>query len=887
MLRERTAFEPVHATSEAGILPQKLQAYLKTLSAATALLLEENSEEIIPSVLRLIGETSGAGMCMVYLNADAALEKARLNACWCLRSTRADPADQLIHYDEIPELAETLQAGMVYHKPDTDLPPDEFVFFGRRHATVVLSIPFFIDGEYAGFLQLIRQSGRELWNIFEVSLLCALANGLAMALTQQATRRKLNTSVTRLQGLAGASEDITVEFDHDGCILNLWSVNPLLAEQLHHNGMQSTLHQALPADMANAILHAMPAAVPPPADFREDFEFTLPLRGETHYFLGRLQFIPQLHSEELSALARIRDVTEIMQAEARRVATLQTLDLLEEAIVDLSPEGMLLHASAAFATLLHSSRSEVEAMIGSSLLQHVPPEDHAMLSETLRDIMSGDSSAHSLRFRLEQKSGDTIWVEGKFIIEHALNGEIRALRGILRDITTSYLQEKRITQMALHDALTGLPNRVLLEDHLQQAIFRADRDFGKVALGFIDLDHFKHINDTLGHSAGDTVLLTVSQRLRSVLRDVDTLSRWGGDEFVVLLTDATDEAGIRDIADRLRDAARERIQVDGIDAKLTISIGFAVYPDDATNAEALMSAADHTMFHAKNIGRNNVQFYSDIQTRAIGRADMELQTQLIQAVQDGNIDVFFQPIFDISTNRIVSFEALARWHHPETGWINPAVFIPMTEHLGLIHELGDIVFIKTLYELRQWKRAGFNVTASVNLSRAQFFAPDFLQHLLDSLEAYELTPHDVILEITESVALLDMSYESKRLNELAQAGFTLAIDDFGTGYSALAQLHQMPVNEIKIDASFTSRLAREDGRRIVQAIVQMAQALNLSIVVEGVEMPECVEFLQTLGVTHMQGFLFSHALNPEHAFSLLRQGLPTVIPSCPSTAKND
>ena len=151
MLRERTAFEPVHATSEAGILPQKLQAYLKTLSAATALLLEENSEEIIPSVLRLIGETSGAGMCMVYLNADAALEKARLNACWCLRSTRADPADQLIHYDEIPELAETLQAGMVYHKPDTDLPPDEFVFFGRRHATVVLSIPFSLTANMPAF----------------------------------------------------------------------------------------------------------------------------------------------------------------------------------------------------------------------------------------------------------------------------------------------------------------------------------------------------------------------------------------------------------------------------------------------------------------------------------------------------------------------------------------------------------------------------------------------------------------------------------------------------------------------------------------------------------------------------------------------------------------
>jgi diguanylate cyclase (GGDEF)-like protein len=487
----------------------------------------------------------------------------------------------------------------------------------------------------------------------------------------------------------------------------------------------------------------------------------------------------------------------------------------------------------------------------------------------IQQLATGKLHSQVIRFRLLHGE-EPIWIEAHLLAHHGHKHEITGLRGVLRDITTSHLQERRITQLALHDALTQLPNRILLEDHLQQAIARAARTNDKVALGFIDLDHFKHINDTMGHKAGDTVLVTLSQRLSAVLRNVDTLSRWGGDEFVVLLPEANNEADIRAIAERLRDAARASIDIDGNETKLTISIGFAVYPDDADSAETLMSVADHTMFHAKGVGRNNVQFFQDIHDKTLDRENVLMQTRLSNAIHNKNIQVFFQPIVDTRTHEIVSFEALARWHDDDNGWIPPAIFIPMAEHLGIIQELGDQVFDHTLQRLQVWHETHLQIQASVNISRAQLFTPDFVQKLLDKVRHYGLQPKDLILEITESVALLDLSYESKRLQELHDAGFNLAIDDFGTGYSALSQLHAMPIDILKIDSSFTSRLDTTDGQRIVQTIVQMADALNLKMIVEGVESDATVKYLQSIGVHYIQGHFFSEA-SPAGVCQLLLQ----------------
>jgi diguanylate cyclase (GGDEF)-like protein len=486
----------------------------------------------------------------------------------------------------------------------------------------------------------------------------------------------------------------------------------------------------------------------------------------------------------------------------------------------------------------------------------VQADDQAQVLLTLKSLASGEKKLATLRFRMLRPGSEQLWVECRLLALTGPEGQVVSLRGILRDVTAMYLQEKRIRQLALHDALTQLPNRVLFEEHLQHAIARAQRNGTKVALGFIDLDHFKHINDTLGHKAGDTVLLTLSRRLSAVLRESDVLSRWGGDEFVVLLADSNEEADFRQVARRMCEAARQPIDVEGIATRLTLSIGFAIYPDDAEDAETLTSLADHTMFHAKKMGRNNVQFFREIQGTVLDRENVLLQTRLAQAIQEGQMQIFYQPIVDADSGRIVSLEALARWHDDQNGWVPPDVFIPMAEHLGLIHELGEQVFQHSLERLRVWRHAGYRVKVAVNISRAQLFAPNFVERLTTKVAEYGLHPSDLILEITESVALLDVSYESRRLQELAASGFELAIDDFGTGYSGLAQLHEMPVSRLKVDASFTARIGSEDGQRILQAIVQMAQALNLNTIVEGVERAEQVQYLLRLGVREMQGQYF-------------------------------
>lgn len=838
--------------------------YLKGLGIVAGLLLEGAGERDWAEVLRILAETTGIDICAVFLDDPGQEGRARTH----LRSTwsRAGSASQLsdfeglrhLNYADCPVLSDTLQVGMVWCRDLDEMPAAEAHLFGSQNIHSTLCIPLLVGGEMEGFLGFFTRRAKRQWAPVEINVLCAIANSLALALRRHRAERSLAAGAARLRALVGATEDLVLEFDQAGHLLNIWTDNPVFGQLLESAGIGDSLECALPEEMANAIRHIMPRTTT--GSPRETFEFNLPQEGGNRFFTGRLQAVPSETGQSGHLVALIRDITDAMDDAARRLSMLETLDLLEEAIVDLTPTGVLANVSAAWNKLLGSTYQPPGQHLGQPLAAYVHQDDRAPLDTVLRRLAHGEIHSEMTRFRLMQGGDQYIWVEARLLAHRAPQGYIAALRGILRDITSSYLQEKRITQLALHDALTQLPNRILFEDHLHQAIARAQRNDEKVGLGFIDLDHFKHINDTLGHSAGDTVLVTLSRRLQSVLREVDTLSRWGGDEFVVLLPDVRGEEEVRQIAERLRDVARESIDLDGVETKLTISIGFAIYPDDADDSETLMSVADHTMFHAKSVGRNNVQLFRDLQDKTPDRHNVLLQTRLSRTIQDRLIQVFYQPIVDVISGHILAFESLARWHDDQEGWVPPKVFIPMAEHLGLIHELGEQVVDHSLQRLRAWRTMNLPIRGTVNISRTQLFAPCFVQRLLEKVETYDLRPADLVLEITESVALLDFSYESRRLEELHSAGFPIAIDDFGTGYSALSQLHEMPVDILKIDRSFTSRLNTEEGRRIVQAIVQMAEALHLEMIVEGVEDGATAAYLRAIGVTQMQGFHFSEAV---------------------------
>ena len=864
-MSKRHTPDEVKALDDAAAELDLYKRYLVTLGAITGLLLEDAAEQDWTEILRLLAETTRIGSCALFLNRQDESGRlcARLDSIWPAASQPSD-SSPLRHlcYEDYPMLSDTLHVGMVLERRITDLPPAEYKLFGRQDIGSIMAIPLQVGGELQGFLGFFCQPDQRAWLPAEINALCGMANGVALALAGKRAEEGLRTSETRLRALVGATEDIVIEYDVQGTILNLWAdgaSRPLFrdGEFTAADVVGQPLDRVLPAEMAQAMSAATPAALANGND--ETVKFSVSCAGEDRHYLGRLQSIPSDNGQSRNVVALLRDVTELRREEAKQQTMLDTLDLLQEAIVDLSPDGRLLHVSAAWNKLLGVADA-TDVLPEQRLSHYVHADDAALLEASIATLASGGKNSEVTRFRLEHKDGHHIWVEARLLGHRSPRGEITGLRGILRDITSSYLQEKRIAQLALHDALTELPNRILLEEHLNQAIARAQRSAAKVALGFIDLDHFKHINDTLGHKAGDTVLVTLSRRLQSVLREIDTLSRWGGDEFVVLLPDADSDAHIRAVAERLRDAARQSIDVDGIETKLTISIGFAIYPDDADSPEALMSVADHTMFHAKNVGRNNVQFFQDLQNKGLDRENVLLQTRLNRAIHDRLLQVFYQPVVDARNGRVVAFEALARWHDDQNGWVAPSVFVPLAEHLGLIHELGEQVFDHALQRLDAWRGKGHAVQLAVNISRPQLFAPNFVSDLSAKVASYGLAPQDIILEITESVALLDISYESQRLAELTQAGFAIAIDDFGTGHSALSQLHQMPITMLKIDASFTSRLDTEDGQRIVQAIVQMADALKLGMVVEGVETLEAANYLKALGVIHMQGFFFSDAV---------------------------
>jgi diguanylate cyclase (GGDEF)-like protein len=417
--------------------------------------------------------------------------------------------------------------------------------------------------------------------------------------------------------------------------------------------------------------------------------------------------------------------------------------------------------------------------------------------------------------------------------------------------------------MALHDALTDLPNRVLLEDRIKVALRMARRSQHKVAVCFIDLDHFKNVNDNLGHKAGDRLLLAFAQQVRKLMREGDTLSRWGGDEFVLLLPELTSANDVREVLQKIMDSFKKPIRLDDVDFVMTFSIGVTLCPDDGQDVETLLSQADRALFYAKAQGRNQACLFGEIAAKGSGRSELYLQNKLAEAVANSQIQAWFQPLIDARSGECVGVEVLARWHDTEHGWVSPATFIPMAESLGLIRDLGNQIWLQSLDAVKAWRDMGRQLTVAVNVSKRQLFSPYLAEQLLGQLAMRGLSPEDVVLEITESVAVLDAANTVEQLAALDKAGFNIAVDDFGTGYSSLSQLHELPADELKVDISFVRRIHQPAGRSMVQAIIQLATALKLKTVAEGVEDEATAAILRELGVDVLQGYLFAKPMPRE------------------------
>jgi diguanylate cyclase (GGDEF)-like protein len=531
-------------------------------------------------------------------------------------------------------------------------------------------------------------------------------------------------------------------------------------------------------------------------------------------------------------------------------AYLQTMSMLQDAVIELTPDGRLLRATDAWKIL--SGNDDITAC---SITSCVHKEDVAEVIEQFSALTHEQKAQINIRFRLRRNADPSAhcWVEGRFaaVIQ---SGKVVSIRGVVRDISSTYLHERQISHMAMHDALTDLPNRVLLDDRLEMAITRAARCNQRVALGFIDLDHFKQVNDNFGHKMGDRLLREVTKRLQHALRTSDTLSRWGGDEFVVLCPDLNSLDDAREITQKLTLLTRELITIDETDFPFSFSAGFAVYPDDASDGEMLLAQADRAMFYAKAQGRNNIQFFNTIAGKETGRQSFYIQSRLSNAIHNDEIVAWLQPLISAKTGDIIGAEVLARWHEPEMGWISPSVFIPMSESMGLIDKLGQSVWQQAL---RAFPRLPDDHRLSVNLSKRQLFSSSIVQQFCDDVLAANIKPAQIMLEITEGIALSDVEFARERIAELDAHGFGIAIDDFGTGYSSLSQLHEIPADELKLDIAFVRRIHEGSGRTIATAIISIAKSLHLECVAEGVEDNQTAQLLTEMGVEVLQGFYFA------------------------------
>jgi diguanylate cyclase (GGDEF)-like protein/PAS domain S-box-containing protein len=485
-------------------------------------------------------------------------------------------------------------------------------------------------------------------------------------------------------------------------------------------------------------------------------------------------------------------------------------------------------------------------------------------------VATGEAILDIEEFVLEV-SGRKKWLSTSKVALRNGAGEVIGIVGVSRDITERKCVEDKMHFMAHHDALTGLPNRTLLMDRLEQALLHSRRNDRRVTLIFIDFDNFKQVNDSLGHDAGDELLKVMAARFVKCVRSSDTVVRLGGDEFVVLLHNQPDHPQLVSVVlNKLRDAISAPVLIKGKLLRETCSIGLATFPEDGMDADTLLMNADIAMYYAKESGRDNFQYYTSEMNLA-AHQKRELLEGMRMALERNEFSLVYQPQVDMKTGMIFAVEALIRWNHPELGVVAPSTFIPIAEDSGLIVQIGDWVLREACRQNKAWQSAGMPpITISVNVSARQFMEKNLIKRVLDALQESGLEAKFLELELTESVLMRDVALAVAILNKLRTVGVQFAIDDFGTGYSSLSALKSFPVARLKIDQSFIRNLPYDaNDRSIATAVISLGKQLNMKVIAEGVESGEQLHFLANQNCDEVQGFLISKPVSPEAVTTML------------------
>jgi len=512
-------------------------------------------------------------------------------------------------------------------------------------------------------------------------------------------------------------------------------------------------------------------------------------------------------------------------------------------------------------------------LAGTSFLAYIHPRERETMRELFVALATGAAHESQAELRFRHRNGMWIWLE-VFAQNMLLEPSVGAIVLNYRDVTQRKATEKQLEYQAYYDALTGLPNRLLFRDRVVNAIAQAQRNRRGVAVMYLDLDHFKLVNDSLGHSLGDALLSEVAARLQSCVRASDTISRLGGDEFTILLIDTSSSEAIAGVARKILQSLAHPLRVGGHELFVTASIGISVFPGDGDEVETLLKSADSAMYRAKELGRNQAQMFTTSMNERYGRR-LALEQSLHHALERDELLVHYQPIFDRNRKKVASLEALVRWNHPTRGLVQPADFIGLAEETGLIVPIGEWMLRSVCRDLRAWRAAGLPpVRIGVNIAAPQFQQLSFALVVGSILREYACDPGMLELEITETVAVQNIEITMNAMRDLKELGIRIAIDDFGTGQSSLVYLKRFPIDTVKIDRAFVRDVTTdESAAAIVSYVINLAHTLRLDVVAEGVETEEQWSFLKLNACDHMQGFLFSHPLPASEAEAFMRAEL--------------
>ncbi|WP_428606122.1 putative bifunctional diguanylate cyclase/phosphodiesterase [Sedimenticola sp.] len=560
-------------------------------------------------------------------------------------------------------------------------------------------------------------------------------------------------------------------------------------------------------------------------------------------------------------------------------------------IVDNSPDIIYMLDEAGYFCFVNDRISQLldykkDDLIGHHYSEVVHEEDLEKAKYAFAERRTGDRASRNVEFRLRCKDNTqpsryfetrsvSIELNSMGIYREAGSSEkcYVGTYGVARDISERKRAEEIINFQLYHDLLTQLPNRALLRDRLGLAISQAKRSGNQLALMYLDMDRFKVINDSLGHVAGDQLLQTVANRLRNCLRDSDTLARVGGDEFNLLVPEVTGRVDAIRLVEKVLANLKAPIFIDGVEVFVSFSIGIALFPDDGETMDALIKHADIAMYHVKRHGKDGYEFFSN---NMKGTADqhLSLDAGLRRAIDEEQLQVYFQPQINLQSGMVSGMEALLRWKHPEAGNISPTEFIPVAEENGLINEIGLWVLDAGCAELSKWRKAGHNqLKLAVNVSSKQLAQSDFEHQVFNILTKHGIPGSALELEITENVLIQDMDQVVNKLRQLHADGICIAVDDFGIGYSSLGYLQSLPLSTLKIDRSFVSGIRATSSRNsIVTAIIAMAKELGLDIIAEGVETEIQHQQLKRLGCPNAQGFLFGRPMPKEQVGLFLKKG---------------